>query len=231
VISEYHEDILASDDDQLHGAFEFVKSSYLNGEEITTSNQHNVHLKIKQFLNSNAEEQKLALQKELERKQNQTNKAKSALQSEKEINKDLSQDNKSLENKLKNANNQLVKDHRKKLIIYIPLAILGIFLAYLFWYHDEYLVNLFFANTNKQSQYELLTRILGSILFIIFTLPICFWFKKEEVRVWLLSFIFPISIYFIEYFQIKIFENILTYIGIGSLFAWVFNKFSNKSNK
>jgi hypothetical protein len=232
IISEYHQDIMASEPEQLHFAFEFVKSSYLNGNNITRENQHKVHLQIKQFLRSSEDEQKNAMRDEMARKHKLAFDAQLALV-EKEGNEvKLLSENKELEDKLLISSVQQKKGHRDKLFLRIPLFILGLLLSFVPWLYDDLILKAaihlnLISSTIFNIDSKIIFRCIGSITFVALSSPICFWFNKE-VRVWLLSFVFMLSIYFSKTITSNSLSTLSAYIGISiflaGIYSWVIRR-------
>lgn len=227
IISEFHLDVIATEPEQLHRAFEFVKSSYLDGNEITQKNQHKVHLSLKKFLKSGVDEQKLALQEEIDRKNSDVLVMQDELLAQKELEKQLIIDNEILENNLKNSKSENYKLNFRRFLARGSLFVFGLVLSSALWMYDDKILEVIiylelFEQGNIATSSKIYLRALGSVFFVLMSTPVCLLFKKE-ITGWLLTCIFMISLYNLKFVSVGLLSDFSNYIGVAILMAGLYS--------
>lgn len=234
IISEYHQDLLATEPEQLTLAFDYVKSSYLNGNDINIDNQHKVHLKIKQFLKSGVEDQKIAMQNEIDRKREQARTAEEALKESLAEKETLQDENTKLEEEIVRSNQKFKLDRERKIIsLYLPMFLFGLAVSLTLWIYDktvyDALSSVGLIEPRVDSDHAIFAvRFFGSLIFTFFSIPLCLSFKNKEITLWTLVFIIVVSLYNLESVTEGLLSSLLNYIGVGLLFAgfiiWIVRK-------
>jgi hypothetical protein len=222
IISEYHQDILSTEPEQLNLAFDYVKSTLLNGQEITNKNQHKVSLEIKKFLRCSSDQQKNIMQQEIARKTHEMIMVKGELSEKEELEKDLILKNQQLGLELEENKSKSVSNGRKKLILRAFLALFGTLLSFpLFFFDHEISVGVKHVSAQSGLDFtnmEIIIRVIGSVIFMALLIPFSFCFEKN-VRVWILTIAISLSIYFCRLFTEVDITSILTYLSIATIVA------------
>jgi hypothetical protein len=229
IINEYHQDIIATEPDNLTLAFEYVKSSLLNGGEITAHNQHKVSLEIKKFLQSGSDEQKRALQNEIDRQKKEVKAAEEAFFEEEQARIRAIAERDSLEGRLGEteeklglAEEMLAAERKNKLFMYILVLLFGIAISFPVWVYNEKIEQIIaiagLSDGDVGADIGILLRIFGSFIFLLFSFPFCLWFDKKP-RITLLTFSFMISLYFSKLFSDLLLSGLVNYWSVSLLFA------------
>lgn len=222
IISEYHQDILSTEPEQLTLAFDFVKSSLLNGQEITGKNQHKVSLEIKKFLICSSDEQKIAMQQEIVRKTNEVSIAKIALSEKEEFGRELILRNRELGVALQEKESIALGNNKTKLILRLFLALFGCLLSLPFLFFDQEIskgIKYVSASSNFNfTEIDIFIRIIGSLFFIGLLIPFSFCFEKST-RIWILTIAISLSLHFCQIFSEATLTTLLTYLGVGVIIA------------
>lgn len=223
IIGEYHQDVMASNPEQLTLAFDYVKSTLLSDKEITDRNQHKVSLELKKFLQKSSEEQKEALENEALRQRDIAREAKSKLSEQNEIGLGLKSDNDRLSDTLSSVQKQAKSDWIKKVISRFLLMLLGTSISAVFWGLDSQIAKFIFQNWptsyfSDANLIEMYLRLLGSLLFAILAFPFAFSFEGHY-KIWLLTILVIPALYFSKLISVGVLADIETYLGIGGLIA------------
>ncbi|MCH7228589.1 hypothetical protein [Haloferula sp. A504] len=224
LISEMHEDVLATPPDQLVLAFDYVKGKVLDGEPYREASTPKVALELKKFLASSVEEKQRALRDEALRQQRISESERNrrlALESEK------SKSEKAFAALQSGLDSALLtqKGLRSEILVFRCVIMgMGLLLALAMWGTDDVISTMFttrFPNLNlSQDHAEMLLRVAGSIIFLCTSLPVVLVFSKGY-RIAILSVIAAVAGAQTELLKSQSVSEVADWLAIGGPIALV----------